>query len=562
MWMPSVKRKGARPTQLLRFVKKRFFDGGVLMSVAFVPELAHLWKEIPEKLLADALKRAEDDPKVLGRVLAEALHLALPKFDLDYLEHVVVGAMLTSLAVDQRPALPMLDPVNFNKSGALPYFLWGLLYDGWEPEPSTGTTVFVTGYADRHVPTDRVPSPPNNLRKRIYWSAVTPDVLPNYAEKIEGFFSALFAPANANQPLMARYLSSYFRDLYWDLHVGVRGDAVPDFANEIGQSFNIVLANATPTMQLVFDNFHQVRTLRPALNEWLAEQIGRLSKEADPSTLVHYWLRNSSMGADPNFRSIDIMFECFHDFVALSQWGNTIYNTMKLLNVTDGTPNIRAAFANAMQAMSEGAEQSPSSPNGAAPAFDPLDRFVMELFRFINPNSASISTFDDPPVTNSPFEQHRYVFTMHASASSYDLHWTDPEVFRPDRFLGVPLAATNDTTRSEQLGFARCPFAAESYSVQDRNDVHIDNSIFGTTYPVVAGEAAPVCDYAGYAPFGFGYRRCPGELLNMQVVRTFLQTVWTRQLQFVKLDIAVPVIQPVGPLATVKDIYGFEPISR
>jgi hypothetical protein len=41
--------------------------------------------------------------------------------------------------------------------------------------------------------------------------------------------------------------------------------------------------------------------------------------------------------------------------------------------------------------------------------------------------------------------------------------------------------------------------------------VVLHNSGYGTVYGVVDGKLAPVCDHAGFAPFGFGYRRCPGE---------------------------------------------------
>src|SRR5262245_59239320 len=37
----------------------------------------------------------------------------------------------------------------------------------------------------------------------------------------------------------------------------------------------------------------------------------------------------------------------------------------------------------------------------------------------------------------------------------------------------------------------------------------INNSGFGTVYGIVDGKPLPVCDHAGFAPFGFGYRRCP-----------------------------------------------------
>lgn len=504
------------------------------------PDLSHLWGTLSKEVLAEIFAH----PDEIRRLAADALHLEFTELDPVYIDHVVVAAMLTSLAVDQRPTMPMLDPVQFSKDAALPYFLWGLLYDAWEPQPTTnGTTVFVTGYGDRNTPSATSPNPPHNLRKRIYWSALTPDVLPNYAPKLESFFTTLLGSANAGEPLMGIYLDSYYKSLYWDLHVGEKN--VPDQIQKIGTAFNVVLANATPTMDLVYTNYMLVRQLRPKLVAWLNGELARLIETPDATTIANYWLKNSDNGNDPNFRLIDIAFECFHDFVALSQWGNMIWHTMQLMNVTDGRPDVLAAFATAMQA-----------PKDDAP-FDPIDRFIMELFRFINPNSASISTFDDPPVTNSPFEVYRYVFTPHEAASMYEVHWTNPAVFEPDRFLDVPLAAANNEARSTQIGFAQCPFAEESFAVKDGRDVELTNSIFGTVFPVVDGAAAPICDYAGYAPFGFGYRRCPGELLNMLVMRTFLQLVWDQKLEFVKLDIANPVMQPAGPLLVVPDVYAF-----
>ena len=35
-----------------------------------------------------------------------------------------------------------------------------------------------------------------------------------------------------------------------------------------------------------------------------------------------------------------------------------------------------------------------------------------------------------------------------------------------------------------------------------------------------------MCDTAGYAPFGFGYRRCPGEFLTLNFIKDVLRKVW------------------------------------
>ena len=49
-----------------------------------------------------------------------------------------------------------------------------------------------------------------------------------------------------------------------------------------------------------------------------------------------------------------------------------------------------------------------------------------------------------------------------------------------------------------------------------------------------------MCDHAGFAPFGFGYRRCPGEQLTIQVFEDFLRKVWENGIEFQKLDISSP----------------------
>jgi hypothetical protein len=73
---------------------------------------------------------------------------------------------------------------------------------------------------------------------------------------------------------------------------------------------------------------------------------------------------------------------------------------------------------------------------------------------------------------------------------------------------------------------ARCPFSKEAFSVKDGRQADLTNSAFGAVYGVIDGEAYPVCDDAGYAPFGFGYRRCPGELLTVDFVKDLLRKVW------------------------------------
>jgi hypothetical protein len=101
-------------------------------------------------------------------------------FDRTYVENAVVPFFLTSIYEGERPALPMID-VTLTKENALPHDLWGLIYQDWKPSPEEGVTVFLQGLENRG---------DNNLRKRIYMSAVTPDLYrPMYGDKVVAFLT-------------------------------------------------------------------------------------------------------------------------------------------------------------------------------------------------------------------------------------------------------------------------------------------------------------------------------------------------------------------------------------
>jgi len=162
-------------------------------------------------------------------------------FDHEYVEKAVRPFFLTSFYEGERPMLPMID-VTFSKENALPYDLWGLITRDWRPTPEDGVTVFLQGLEKRG---------PNNLRKRIYFSGVTPDLYkPMYGPKVVAFFDKLMDKQFANKPFMRHYLDYYF-DLYWDLHLGVTADVIPFEVRQIGEAFNTVLAYRNPLLPII-----------------------------------------------------------------------------------------------------------------------------------------------------------------------------------------------------------------------------------------------------------------------------------------------------------------------
>jgi hypothetical protein len=480
------------------------------------------------------------------------------EFDKTYVEHVIIPFFLTVTYAGERPFLPMID-VQLTKENAIPRHLLGLLYEGWKVSPEEGITVFLQGLEKRG---------PDNRRKRVVMSAFTPDLYgPMYRDKVQGFFDAIFQEGHAGKPVMARYLENYF-DLFWDLHLGVKGDAIPADVRDFSQSFHAVLAHQDPTLKIVHDNYATVRSRLAAVKRWIGDRIDDLdnaktpdpenktpdpenktpdpeNKTPDPEkTFAFWWMKNSGAGED--LTREDAVVEVLHDFMAISQWGNMLYEIMLRLAASDGHSEIRAWLEKTMGSR---------SGDVADAAFDRATRFVMELFRTISPNRGSLSALE--PAGTRPDQPVAYVVTSHTAMNSDPTQWQRPETFDPDRFNKAPTSHQIDEAKCEQMGFAKCPFDQTAFRVKDGRDVALHNSGFGAVYPVGDGKPFPVCDHAGYAPFGFGYRRCPAEQFTIQVFVDFLRKVWTSRIEFKKLDIAKPQLLPIGPGMVVADDVGF-----
>src|ERR1700722_3370040 len=74
--------------------------------------------------------------------------------------------------------------------------------------------------------------------------------------------------------------------------------------------------------------------------------------------------------------------------------------------------------------------------------------------------------------------------------------------FDPDRFKNIPDSHQVDEAKCEHMGLSRSPSAPTAFKGRAARTAAIHNSGFGTVYPIVDGKPLPVCDYAGFAPFG------------------------------------------------------------
>lgn len=88
-------------------------------------------------------------------------------FDPAYVEGALKPFWASTTYQGEHPVLPMID-LAFSKGLADSPHLFGLFYTGWKPEPEMeGVSVFLQAYDQRG---------PHNERKRIYYSAQTPDL--------------------------------------------------------------------------------------------------------------------------------------------------------------------------------------------------------------------------------------------------------------------------------------------------------------------------------------------------------------------------------------------------
>ena len=101
--------------------------------------------------------------------------------------------------------------VALSKEGAIPAHIFGMLYDNWTPNMDENkVTVFIRGYEKRG----------NNERKRIYFSAVTPELCSAmYSDKIKNFLDYLFDDQNEGKPLMrGKTTTCLARKAYVNIH--------------------------------------------------------------------------------------------------------------------------------------------------------------------------------------------------------------------------------------------------------------------------------------------------------------------------------------------------------
>ena len=193
-------------------------------------------------------------------------------------------SFLASTYVGERPGAPMID-LSLSKEKAVGAHIWGLIYDGWAPDPEEqGVTVFLRGTSIVGRTTSESGSTSRQSRDLV---------TTRYRGKLTRFFDRLLAASNAGKPLMSQFYANYL-DMYWDLHVGVQGAAIPAEVRALRAS---TPCSATPSRR----RRSSTRTTcargaaPPCSKTWLDTRVQAIIDGDLPDadrTFVYYWLKN------------------------------------------------------------------------------------------------------------------------------------------------------------------------------------------------------------------------------------------------------------------------------
>ena len=292
-----------------------------------------------------------------------------------------------------------------------------------------------------------------------------------------------------------------------------------------------------PTQKVVYDNYLIVRKNLDFLKSWIDDRLKDIlsGKTPEPEkTLAWYWMKNGE--ESEYFNHQDVVFECFHNFVAFSQWGNTMYNIMATLGRDAGDAQAKDWFTKTMAGDSTSQRVS----------FPPWNASSWNCFAPFRQRREASQRWRRP--TRRPSSDTAYIVSPHTSTSHDRVQWSNPDDFDPSGTNMRPPARTS----------MKPVFSRWSGEVAIRTDVV-------RRQRRTQGRAAQqrfrhrVRRRRRSSTAGVRLRRfravrlrlppLPGEPLTVMAFEDLLRKVANERLEFVKVAAANPQKVPLGPSA-------------
>ena len=404
---------------------------------------------------------------------------------------------------------------------------WWLLFIGMDPDTATSAdsknTLFSKNLQDRQLDTTTP-----NIMKMQYMSALTCDKLPLYQNKIDAAIDRVRDDiTNENNELgVLRSWSRHSLELFIDLHFEGPPTHHPNYIREYVEAF--VQLQAPGTTEYV--QHHQELLAKGACLSFLVrmyveDRIQHVIDNNLQENFLYHW-HVAGLPTDA------ILAEIVHNMLAWGQYVNILFLTLRaklqgyvgIRNVDVGPEQITDETIDFFQLMAAQAGNDEVSQLNV----------VREAFRYFTPVGAFFSNFhdtdsidDDIPLTsiNEANLQTSFHSTsmIEALGDNYNIATqdTDHTVYNVNRYAE----------------FAQgCPYASVQL-ITDVTSFFFTSPIDGETIvPQSHWEMFPVFDSGNdddnndgiisngpkYCPFGLGYRRCPAELFNLNMLKSLL----------------------------------------
>ena len=459
------------------------------------------------------------------------------------------------------------EDIVHNKAGSIPWVLafYAGLLEVSEPQDSEKRTVFLKNFVERG---------PSNEDKRIYMSAVLGDKIGFYKPKTRAFLEKVRTRALAGEPLISVFREELMK-YFVSIHTGEEKN-YPAFVIDYYTTFMDIVGNfANPETNVdPTESLMKGYLAVPDLKNYFEQRLRKVMKEEDKTTLAYHWTK-AGMSSDA------FITESVHNIVAFSQFAHVFYlsvvektwanspqtaplerwehpQTIPSIPLSDSLEPFSVGPVDFFAKYKTSVEDEETALDGVtdihemrmikeSAAADRLD-ISRELYRLMTPNGNSFSLLSpegDVDGTGVPHGvpvevNHIWVFLMISNTTPNP--YFPPGAFHPDPIEDENIRKTithffYDTSKYAQwrtslleCNLTSCPSLQDiynhnhtssdkfSFSKVDNNPNHND----GTLLDAANEKLIPVFDKPIYLPFGMKDRRCPGEILDNEIMQEIL----------------------------------------
>jgi len=405
-------------------------------------------------------------------------------------------------------------------------------------------SIFVKNLEDRDPQNHGV----SNQLKRIYMSALTCDKMPLYQPRLDAALAHFRQDTVADgKPVLSAWFDRVLLEFFIGLHAG--DDTYPPFVTEYFRDFMTLLSDTRRSSEGLNDPRVLINHCRyQEVYNYFDTRRQAIVAAEDKSTLTFWW----ALGGMPNE---SLVFECIHNILAFVQYVTILFQVVRAktpyqFNVTNPAASTGGGYLAVPNLYASG----PAGPLQFPPptrdfvadyvnaATDEAKFDVLrETYRLLLPNNFWFSRPTKTGVEEAA--KNDYEQGIRGGAGHIPLIiQTINDNYNP--LTGASQAATFSTARyaAFSTGFTKCPHLQAQMPADTPNPAEYPDNLFEvaaedgeTLLPKSHKEYIPVYEKGvrtsfpingpKYCPFGLGYRRCPGELLNMWVLRGIFEEI-------------------------------------